>query len=159
MSRTLPPPPPGTVWVEWVGEPSPLDDDFIRLGIAAGRFTPDQVEVLRALSKRRIGPVDGVARRILRGGNGYGEIPRLCQAWTWGPSMKAAPGLPGATIQALPFGDADAVKGSDSGHEFTVHGEQDGAAVPAIALPTGRVILAEPEQFRDFAGFRRAMGG
>lgn len=158
LFRELPPPPAGHVWVEWVGEPSPLDDPRIELGMATGRFTPDQKRVIRNLSHTRIARVHGHTR-TLRRGTGARELPGLSQDWRWGNHARARPGHPRSYCQALPHRDADAIKSSVVGHEFIVHGEHDGEAVDLIVGADGPItIVRDGERYTNGASFRRAMG-
>lgn len=157
LFSTLPPPPAGHVWVEWVGEPSPRDNPAIELGLALKRFTRDQEQMIRRLCRARIARVHG-HRRTLRRGNGAREIPTLSQDWSWGNHDRARPGHPRSYCQALPFRDADAIKSSAVGHEFIIHDERDGGAVDLIVGATGDVRLVAAGAFGDGTSFRRAMG-
>lgn len=159
----LPPPPAGHVWVEWVGEPSPLDNPEIQLGLLENRFTPDQVAVIRDLCRRRIARVHNHSRTI-RKGNGPGQIATLSRDWTFGDDQRKRPGHPKSYCKALPFRDADAIKSSSIGHEFIIHNERDGEAADLVLGGTGayevssRIKIVPAGQFSSFGEFRRAMG-
>lgn len=154
----LPAPPAGHVWVEWVGEASPLDSPIVRFNLATGRYNAEQQSVIRRLMQVRIARVHGHTR-TLRRGNGLGQIPTLgVEAVTFGPNERARAGQPGSFLQAVPFRAADAIKASVSGHEFVIHNERDGEAVSTLTLPDGTIRIVNADTFADLGNFRRAMG-
>lgn len=154
----LPEPPAGHVWVEWVGEASPLDSPVVRYNLATGRYSAEQQAVIRRLMEVRIARVHGHTR-TLRRGNAPGQIPTLgVEVVHFGPNAKARPGTHGSFIQPIPFRAADAIKSSESGHEFVIHRERDGEAISALHLPDGTIRVVRAETFADFGSFRRAIG-
>jgi len=154
----LPPAPQGCVWVEWVGEASPLDSPVVRFNLAMGRYTAEQEAVIRRLMEVRIARVHRHTRTIRRG-NGYGQIPTLGVEFVrFGPDQRKRPGEPGSFIQAVPFRAADAIKASESGHEFRIWNERDGEQTNHIQVQDGTLKIVSQEAFKDFGGFRRAMG-
>jgi hypothetical protein len=154
----LPPPPNDHVWVEWVGEASPLDSPVVRYRLLTGQYTAEQQAVIRRLMEVRIARTHRHTRTIRRG-NGLGQIPTLGVEFVrFGPDQRKRPGEPGCFIQAIPFRAADAVKASESGHEFVIHQERDGEQQSHLRLPDGTVRIVSEETFQDFRGFRRAMG-
>jgi hypothetical protein len=154
----LPPPPIGHVWVEWVGEASPLDSPVVRHNLLLGKYSPEQEAVIRRLMEVRIARAHRHTRTVRRG-NGLGQIPALGVAFVrFGPDQRKRPGQPGSFIQAVPFRAADAVKASEAGHEFVIHNERDGEQQSHLRLPDGRIKIVSEQQFADFGGFRRAMG-
>ena len=154
----LPPPPTGCVWVEWVGEASPLDSPLVRYRMVTNQYTAEQMAVIRRLMQVRIARVHGPTRSIRRG-HGLGQIPTLgVELVRFGPDQRARPGQRGSFIQAIPFKAADVVKASESGHEFRIWNERDGEQVNHIELPSGSIRITSEEAFRDFGGFRRSMG-
>lgn len=154
----LPPPPHGCVWVEWVGEASPLDSPVVRFNLATGRYTADQAAVIRRLMQVRLARTKGHTRSLVRG-NGLGQIPTLgMERVTFGPNPHARPGTSGSFLQAIPFRAADAIKASASGHEFVIHNERDGEALSHLHLPDGTLRIVSSDTFADLGNFRRAMG-
>jgi hypothetical protein len=156
--RDLPLPPSGHVWVEWVGEASPLDSPVVRLNLLLGRYSPEQEAVIRRLMEVRIARTHRHTRTIRRG-NGYGQVPTLTvELVRFGPDQRRRPGQRGSFIQAVPFRAADAIKASDAGHEFVIHNERDGEQQSFLHLPNGRISVVNEQTFTDFGGFRRSMG-
>ena len=154
----LPQPPAGHVWVEWVGEASPVDSPVVRYNLATGRYTQEQEDVIRRLMQVRIARVKGHTRTIRRG-NGAGQVPTLGVAYVrFGPNPKARPGTHGSFTQAIPFRAADAVKASECGHEFIIHNERDGEAISTLNLPEGRIQVIKADAFRSLGELRRAAG-
>lgn len=157
-SEHLPPPPQGCVWVEWVGEPSPLDSPTVRFNLILGKYTREQRRVIKDLSRRRIARVHRHTRSIRRG-NGAGQIPNLGEPLVrFGPNQRAAPGTRGSFCQAVPFKAADAIKASQSGHEFIIHNERDGEQVSTISIQeTGLKMMAD-DAFGNIKALQREMG-
>ena len=154
----LPPAPAGHVWVEWVGEASPLDSPVVRFGLMTGKYTAAQEKVIRRLMEVRIARVHRHTR-TLRRGNGLGELPSLMVPIVrFGPDQRRKPGERGSFIQAIPFKAADAIKSSDAGHEFKIWRERDGEPVNTLTLPDGTLRAFRSDQFADFGSFRREMG-
>lgn len=154
----LPSPPAGHVWVEWVGEASPLDSPVVRYNLATGRYSREQQMVIRRLMQVRLARVQGHTR-TLRRGNGSGQIPTLgVEVVRFGPVERARPGQPGSFVQAVPFKAADAIKSSESGHEFVIHKEHDGEAVSALHFPDGTIRVVKSEEFASLGSLRRAIG-
>ncbi len=150
----LPAPPPGHVWVEWVGEASPLDDPVVGFNLITNRYTEEQKAVIRGLCQHRVARVHKHTRTIRQG-----DAPGISQDWRFGDDQRARPGHPKSFCQALPFRDADAIKASKYGHQFIIHAERDGEAVNTISVPrNGQVTLVTEESYRDLGGFKRAMG-
>ncbi|MGN6033532.1 MAG: hypothetical protein ACTHQE_17905 [Thermomicrobiales bacterium] len=146
----VPDPPAGHVWLEWVGEASPTDNPVVQFNMVLRRYTPEQMDMIRTLARRRIARVENHTRRIFKQGNGYGELPHLSvPALVFGPSVKVKPGEFGSFIQAVTFRDADIIKGSICGHEFRIWREHDGEPELNVNLPNGSITLAKPEQFAD----------
>lgn len=153
----LPEPPHGHVWVEWVGEASALDSPVVRYNLISGKYTPEQVHVIRELARRRIARVHRHTTRSIRRGNGEGQIPTLgVERVTFGPNAKARPGQPGSFVQAVPFRAADAIKASECGHEFIIHNERDGEQQSHLRLPDGTIRVVKSETFSNLTDFRRA---
>lgn len=158
LFRQMPPPPPGHVWVEWVGETSPLDNPEVQYGLITDRYTADQREVIRRLCQQRIARVHKHSRTLTRG-NGARDIAGLSQDWTFGNDQRRPPGHPQSYAKALPFRDADAIKSSVVGHEFIIHDERDGEAVDLIKGTTDHeVVLVKAGAFANMGSFRREMG-
>lgn len=150
----VPDPPPGTVWVEWVGEASPLDDPVVGFNLITGRYTEDQKAVIRGLCRHRVARVHGHRRRLTPD-----QIPGLSQVWIWGRNERARPGQRGSFMQALPFADADKVKSARCGYQFLIWNERDGEQQSILNLPNaGSVILVGQETYEDSRRFKRAMG-
>lgn len=153
----LPEPPQGHVWVEWVGEASALDSPVVRFNLMTGKYTPEQVAVIRELARVRIARTHRHTRTIRRG-NGQGQIPSLGVPMVrFGPNAKAGPGQPGSFLQAVPFKAADAIKASECGHEFIIHRERDGEAQSHLKLPDGTIRIVKRETFESLGELRRAM--
>lgn len=154
----LPPPPPGHVWVEWVGEASPLDSPIVRYNLLMGKYSPEQNAVIRRLAQVRLARVHGHTRTIRRG-NGVGQVPTLGVEFVrFGNKANARPGQPSSFLQAVPFRAADAIKASECGHEFIIWHERDGEAISNFRLPEGTLVVVKQDTFHDFDGLRRAMG-
>lgn len=154
----LPAPPKGRVWVEWVGEPSPMDNPVVRYNLITGKYTRKQEQVIRNLARVRLARVHRHTRTIRRG-NGYGQIPSLGETLVrFGPDQRRKPGTPGSFIQAVPFKAADAIKASACGHEFVIHNERDGEQVSHIAIQETGLKVETREAFSTFTSFRREMG-
>lgn len=156
--RQLPPPPTGCVWVEWVGEASPLDSPVVRFNLIRGKYTREQRKVIKELSRVRIARVHRHTRTILRG-NGMGQIPNLGEPMVrFGPSQVAAPGTRGSFLQAVPFKAADAIKSASCGHEFIIHNERDGEQVNHITIQETGLKLQARDSFGSSEQFRKEMG-
>lgn len=153
----LPPPPVGHVWVEWVGEASPLDSPVVRHRLMTGRYTREQEAVIRRLMQVRVARVHRHTR-TLRRGNGLGQLPALgVEMVRFGPDERVRPGQPGSFIQAIPFKAADTIKACDSGHEFRIWNERDGEQINHIQIVDPTLKVVARDEFREFGGFRRAM--
>jgi hypothetical protein len=167
---TMPDPPSGCVWCEWVGEVSPLENPWVEYALVTRKLTRQQEKILRAIANVRTARVDGVSWRALHDGNGLGEIPHLQGLYNgaviWGPcpdlgkalKPNPRPGEPGSYIQAVPHATADKIKSSTVGHQFRVWWEKDGGAEVMFTLPAKTVTLGKEEFFEDLPDFRRAMG-
>lgn len=153
--------PPGYCLVEWVGEKSPLEDDYIHLLMSTNHFTRDQKAVLRQMAAIVIRRSDGFTTRTFKQGNGYGEIPHLSRtSITWGPRTRVIPGHPGSYTQLVTLRDARLLQDTANGHEFVVYGDPEKGPpdpVDLIVLPNVDIRLVKTEQFKQFKDFRRAM--
>lgn len=157
-SERLPNPPKGCVWVEWVGEPSPIDSPVVRFNLIMGKYTREQRKVIKELSRVRIARVHRHTRSIRRG-NGLGQIPNLGEPLVrFGPRQNAAPGTTGSFLQAVPFKAADAIKSSECGHEFVIHNERDGEQESKIIVQENGLKMAKEEAFGSPVDFYREMG-
>ncbi|WP_300268718.1 hypothetical protein [Microbacterium sp.] len=153
----LPEPPQGHVWVEWVGEASALDNPVVRYNMITGKYTREQMEIIREISRRRIARTHR-HRRSIRRGNGEGQIPTLgVERVVFGPNIRARPGQRGSFIQAVPFRAADAIKASDCGHEFIIHNERDGEQQSKLRLPDGTIRIVRRDTFKNIDQLRRAI--
>ena len=151
-------PPVGCVWVEWVGEASPVDSPLVRYRLLTGQYSAEQTAVIRRLMEMRVARTHKHTRTNRRG-NGIGQEPTLGVEFVrFGPDERRRPGERGAFTQAVPFKAADAIKASPSGHEFRIWNERDGEQQNLIAMPERAIRIAAEEAFQDFGGFRRAMG-
>lgn len=154
--RQVPPAPAGHVWMEWVGEASAMDSPVVRFNMITGRYTQEQMDMIRALAQVRIARVKGHTRTIRRG-NGEGQIPTLgVEVVRFGPDPFARPGQPGSFLQAIPFKAADAVKASECGHEFLIWRERDGEQQSNLRLPNGTVQVVRAETFNNLTDYQRA---
>lgn len=91
--------------IEWIGEQSPLDHDFVSIGISTGRFTKDQVDLIRAAALLACKRTVDMVRRMSP------EDPGLSREIEWGPGKHR-------WIQVLSYRDADILLSSASAHEF-----------------------------------------
>ncbi len=156
--QDIPPAPAGHVWVEWVGEPSPLDSPVVQFNLITGKYTADQARVIRRLMAVRIARVHKHTRTIRRG-NGAGQIPNLGVEFVrFGNDQRRRPGERGSFVQAVPFKAADAIKASECGHEFLIWNERDGEQQNAIAIQETGLKIETRDVFGDFGMFRREMG-
>ena len=160
----------GFVWLEWIGQPSPSYSPTVRMLMVGKKLSPQKKKVLRDIMERAIVRVDGRTRRIMRRGNGYGQIPHLSQDWIWGPKANAKPGQPGSYIQKVPYRDADLLKSSAAGKEWRVLGYAGDTDVEPITAVTNAVLfqdvfsspeavrLGEGESVSTYQGLKRSMG-
>lgn len=155
---TLPEPPKGHVWVEWVGEASPMDSPIVRFNLIANKYTREQRRVIKELSRVRIARTHRHTR-TLRRGNGAGQLTSLHVPYVrFGPNQRAAPGTTGSFTQSVPFKTADAIKSSASGHEFIIHNERDGEHQNMIQIQETGLKADAHEAFKNFSSFRKEMG-
>lgn len=158
-SAALPAPPDGTVWMEWVGEPSPLDDPVVGYNLITNRYTDHQKRVIRQMCRHRVARCHRHTR-LIRSGSGPEEIRALTKTYRFGNMENAQPGHPKSFCQAVTFNDAYLIKQSDVGHQFYIHNETDAAQGQLVSLPSaldGTVSLVNPETFDDPGVFHRAM--
>lgn len=157
--ETMPAPPKGCVWVEWVGEISPLHNPVIQYKLITGQLPAEDAEILRSIARLRVARVEGISWRGLHAGNGSGEIPHFTEpVVVWGPDRNAKPGAIGSYIQALTHADADKVKSSDVGHQFRIWWEKDGGGAVQFTFPEQTITLGKEQFFRTTPEFHRAMG-
>ena len=157
-ASALPPPPQGHVWVEWVGEASPMDSPVVRFNLIANKYTREQRKVIKELSRVRIARTHRHTRTIRRG-NGLGQLVSLHVPYVrFGPNQRSAPGTTGSFTQSVPFKTADAIKASASGHEFIIHNERDCEQENLIQIQDTGLKIETREAFNSFGSFRKEMG-
>jgi hypothetical protein len=155
----MPEPPKGHVWVEWVGEVSPLDNPVVEYKLVTNQLDAETADILRSIAQHRVARVEGFSWRSLHTGNGLGEINHLQEPIiVWGPNGRARPGEIGSYIQAVKFADADKIKSTEVAHQFRIWWERDGLAAMNFSLPSQTILLGKEELFEDLTSFRRAMG-
>jgi hypothetical protein len=124
--------------IEWLGELSPMDDPFIWTGIAAKRFTPEMVTMIRRACLRRNPRTRDTDRAL-----GVND-PGLSREYVWTRRNR--------WTCILTYADADKVLGCTDGHEFRDLDatEEDEPAIllpPREVQPTATVWLKEIDQF------------
>jgi hypothetical protein len=149
--------PPGYVLVEYVGDESPFDDPYVTLRIQMGKYTPDQVEVLREMARRAIKPWAHLRRTITKGG-GFGEIPGFSRSYVFGHGQRhkppAEPGEPGSFYQLMTNRDADLLKSSEAGYQFRIHPHDP----PRIITPPTDIRIVQRDDMRNYgSGWTRRM--
>jgi hypothetical protein len=152
--------PKGYVLIDWVGEESPLDDEWVRFKLASGAFTVDQMAVLREMARSAIKPHVGHSRTFYPG-KGFGEIPGLTGPVRFGHDPRKPATQRTSTLQMVTARDADLITQSASGNEFRVYdneGEAD-VAPPRLIFPKGEVALVDHRRYGTLGDFRRSMGG
>lgn len=124
-----------TVEVEWIGEPSPIEDPqvaywLLRAGQADG-YTPQQAKIVRAAARLRTGRFPGHNRELTADRDG------LSQDYVWGPKV-------GTYVRRVRFRDAEKIKASRSGHEFRLVGQE--AERTPLVLPGPCAVRLVGEQ-------------
>lgn len=152
--------PPGYVLVEWVGEESPLDDEWVKWKMATRQFNPDQLAVLREMARIAVKPHVGHVRRTFNPGRGFGEIPHLSKRYVFGNQPDRPATDKRSTIQMMTANDARLLTDSESGNEFRVYDNAGTADVapPRLVFPKGDITITKAQPFRQFGDFRRALG-
>jgi len=159
----------GYVWLEWLGQPTPTDSPTIQSLMLGTKLPLTKKLAVRKIAEKAVRRVDGKTRRIIRRGNGIGQIPHLSQDWIFGNSKYARPGTRGAYIQKVPVRDADLIKSSTSGKEFRVIGYAGDTDIEPITATTAALFadvfqspeavrLGEAEAFRSYRSLKSAMG-
>lgn len=143
--------------VEWLGELSPMDDPFLWTGIAANRFTPDMVMMIRRAALRRAVKFRNGARSLgfqYEDGNTGGRVirsdpPGMSRRYLWSHANR--------WTCVLTYADADKVLGCGDGHEFrdldATDQDDPGLILPPREMQPGNtVILKEIERmtFRTY---------
>jgi len=139
--------------IEWLGELSPMDDPFLWTGIAANRFTPEMVAMIRRAALRRTPKTRDTGRSL-----GPDDASRLSREYLWDRRNR--------WICVLSYADADRVLGCIDGHEFRDLDatEQDDPGLllpPQEVQPTSAVMLKEINQevIRTRGGVFESMRG
>ena len=159
----------GYVWLEWIGQPTPTDSPTIQSLMLGDKLPLFKKQAVRLIAEKSIRRVDGKTRRIMRPGNGFGQIPHLSQVWMFGKKKYARPGTLGSYIQKVPVRDADLIKSSSSGKEFRVIGYAGDTDVEPITAATANLFadvfqtpeavrLGEAEAYRSYKSLKSAMG-
>lgn len=140
----------GYALMEWVGEKSPMDQEWVRYSLITNRFTPEQADLIRHVARHACVRVDGRHRRIMRRGNlGYGGIDGLSvDEIIWGARVGVPVGSVGSYVQVVSVHDADLILSTPSGMEFVLYTE-DGARhqgddQPLALIPDISVRVAQP---------------
>lgn len=148
--------PPGAVLVEYIGDISPFDDQFVRLKLGVGGYTPDQAEIIREMARRAIKPWPRLRRFILKG-QGPGEIKRFSRNYTWGTAKEhkhpIEPGEPGSFFQLMTNHDADLLKSDPSGYQFRMYPYEE----PRLITPACDIRVVKREDIQLGRPFKRAM--
>lgn len=146
--------PPGTVLVEYVGDQSPFDDPHVALRIQLGHYSAEQIEVMRTMARRAVKPWANL-ERVIRKGQGLGEMKRFSRTYKWGHGKAskpmAAPGEPGSWFQLMTARDADILKASEAGYQFRIHPDEP----PLLLLPATDIRLVQKDDVRNYGELRR----
>lgn len=129
--------------IEWIGEGSPFDDPFVEFGVATGRYTAEQVDLLRRVALRACKRTETNTRILDQ------RDPGLSTRVEWGPG-------PGNWVRVLTNQDADKVLSSASAHEFRdldAHERDE----PRVVHPPLEVRLVEQEVLRQGDSVERGM--
>jgi hypothetical protein len=121
--------------IEWVGEASPFDDPFIEFGVSTGRYTPQQVALIRRASLRVNKRTEHNIRRMSQ------EDPGLSREVLWGPGRAN-------WVQVLSYRDADILLASPNGYEFR---DLDAAEAdePQVIHPPMEIRLVGREALKE----------
>jgi hypothetical protein len=156
LGRPVPPPPAGRYWLEWIGDQSPMQDPFIEYKMARGGFTPEQVAVIRAMTRDAVIRVNNTVSLSMVRHNGPGGQPGLSQDYTFGPRLRARPGDPGSYVQHVTSRDLEILVTSPNGHQFTHIGAPD---EDLLIQPPAEIVFTNRQQFKDYRAFARAALG
>jgi hypothetical protein len=160
----------GTVRIEWVGEKSPLDDEYVWFAKHTGRYTPRQLAVLEAAALTCVYRTKTAARELLAG-NGDGQLPftdaPLLQAASYGYNQQGERylsrperrgyiwGAGNRWVMPMSFHDADVLLSSRDGHEF-VNLDARELDEPKLIVPPQEVLVVHRQLLDRFGELRSA---
>ncbi len=144
------------VRIEWIGERSPFDEDWVWLGKHTGKFTRRQLDLLDRMALRCNHRISTSARELVAG-NGLGQVafqdaPQLPgddrgrHGYTWGP-RKAGWG------RVMSYRDADLLLSCAGGHEFVNLDARD-VDEPKVIVPPLQIHMVRSEAMDSFGNFR-----
>jgi hypothetical protein len=160
----------GTVRIEWVGEKSPLDEEWVWVAKHAGLMTPRQIAVLETAALTCVYRTKTAARELLAG-NGDGQLAftdaPLLQAASYGYNQQGVRyltrperrgyvwGAGNRWVMPMSFHDADVLLSGRDGHEF-VNLDAREHDEPKLVLPPVQIRIVQHQLLDRFGELRSA---
>lgn len=115
--------------IEWVGEKSIMDEPFVWVGLATGKFTREQEALLRRTALNRCARID-TAERVMDE-----HDPGLSRRYAWTPRNR--------WTVVMTYADADRLLSCASGHEFRDLDAAEEGEPATLSYPPLEIRLVE----------------